>query len=99
MMKIFAVCSVRDVLHAPVRQAPAAVAVVQSRCPCTNYTDMPPYHPMPTCRTKRCVRAFVGAIPQVYGHWSRRDLIDIVSPSADRRAANGSAGPSLFQKL
>ena len=36
--------------------------------PGTNYTDMPPYHPMPTCRTKRwCVHSW--RHPRVYDYW------------------------------
>ena len=39
--------------------------------PGTNYTDLPPYHPTPTCRTKRSC-AHLWRYPRVYDYWMPR---------------------------
>jgi len=52
MMKIFAVILFAMFAYAGVARAAGGAEPM----PGTNYTDMPPYHPMPPCRAKRsCV--------------------------------------------
>ena len=52
MIKIFAIALFVTFLNAGAASAGGGAEPV----PGTNYTDMPPYHPMPACRTKRsCV--------------------------------------------
>ena len=64
MMKIFAVTLFAMFAFANAANAGGGAEPM----PLTNYTDMPPYHPMPTCRTKRwCVHSW--RHPQVYHYW------------------------------
>ena len=66
MMKIFAVCLFA--MFACAGAARAGGGGGAEPMPLTNYTDMPPYHPMPTCRTKRwCAHSW--RHPQVYDYW------------------------------
>jgi hypothetical protein len=39
--------------------------------PSFGYTDLPPYHPMPACRTKRSC-AYPWRHPRVYDYWAPR---------------------------
>jgi len=65
MVKIFAAA-----LFATFAWAGAAAAGGGAEpMPGTNYTDMPPYRPMPVCRTKRsCWHPW--RHPQAYDDWS-----------------------------
>jgi hypothetical protein len=67
MMKIFAVT-----LFAVFASASAASAGGGAEpVPLTNYTDLPPYHPMLACRTKRSC-AHPWRYRRVYDYWTPR---------------------------
>ena len=68
MMKIFAVCLFAMFACAVAARAGGGGGGGAEPMPLTNYTDMPPYHPMPICRTKRwCAHSW--RHPQVYDYW------------------------------
>ena len=69
MMKIFAVSLFA--MFACAGAASAGGGGAAEPMPGTNYTDMPPYHPMTACRTKRSC-AYPGRHPQVYDYWTSR---------------------------
>jgi hypothetical protein len=53
LMKIFAIVLLSTSVYAGAASARGGGAETM---PGTNYTDLPPYHPMPACRAKRsCV--------------------------------------------
>jgi hypothetical protein len=52
LMKIFAIVLLSTSVYAGAASARGGAETM----PGTNYTDLPPYHPMPACRAKRsCV--------------------------------------------
>ena len=68
MMKIFVVCLFAMFACAGAARAAGGGGGGAEPMPGTNYTDMPPYHPLPTCRTKRsCVHSW--RQPRVYDYW------------------------------
>ena len=73
MMKIFAITLFATSLYAGAASAAGGGGGAEPM-PGTNYTDMPPYHPMPACRTRRSC---------VYPRY-HRPLYDYQAPYDDR---------------
>jgi hypothetical protein len=68
MLKIFIVSLFAMVVYAGAAQAAGGGGGGAEPMPGISYTDLPPYHPMPTCRAKRsCV--YLWRHPRVYDYW------------------------------
>jgi hypothetical protein len=68
MLKIFAISLLAMIVWAAVADARGGGA---GSVPSFGYTDLPPYHPIPACRTKRSC-AYPWRHPRVYDYWTPR---------------------------